>query len=192
MIGDMIAKARKEKNMSKTQLSKLTKIDIGHLTHIEKGERIPSHRALKSICKALDVPYQTFMFMYDKATYDEQDYYKIFRHMTYNRVLAFENIADFIECPSSASTAAVAVKMPDSSMEPKIKKGDYLFVELNASLSSNDLAIVQIRGQIYVRKFVVRADRLILKSDNKDYKSINFSEYDEFNIIGKVVGIKKN
>ena len=63
MIGDMIAKARKEKNMSKTQLSKLTKIDIGHLTHIEKGERIPSHRALKSICKALDVPYQTFMFM---------------------------------------------------------------------------------------------------------------------------------
>ena len=58
MIGDMIAKARKEKNMSKTQLSKLTKIDIGHLTHIEKGERIPSHRALKSICKALDVPYQ--------------------------------------------------------------------------------------------------------------------------------------
>lgn len=112
--------------------------------------------------------------------------------MTYNRVLAFENIADFIECPSSASTAAVAVKMPDSSMEPKIKKGDYLFVELNAPLSSNDLAIVQIRGQIYVRKFVVRADRLILKSDNKDYKSINFSEYDDFNIIGKVVGIKKN
>ena len=78
MIGDMIAKARKDKNMTKTQLAKLIKVDIGHITHIEKGERVPSHRLLKSICKALDVPYQTFMFMYDKATYDEQDYYKIF------------------------------------------------------------------------------------------------------------------
>ena len=40
MIGDMIAKARKEKGMSKTELARLTDINIGHLTHIEKGERI--------------------------------------------------------------------------------------------------------------------------------------------------------
>jgi len=39
MIGDMIAKARKEKGMSKTELARLTDINIGHLTHIEKGER---------------------------------------------------------------------------------------------------------------------------------------------------------
>ena len=39
MIGDMIAKARKDKNMTKTQLAKLIKVDIGHITHIEKGER---------------------------------------------------------------------------------------------------------------------------------------------------------
>ena len=31
MIGDMIAKVRKEKGMSKTQLAKLTDINIGHL-----------------------------------------------------------------------------------------------------------------------------------------------------------------
>ena len=45
----MIAKVRKEKGMSKTQLAKLTDINIGHLTHIEKGERNPSHKALKNI-----------------------------------------------------------------------------------------------------------------------------------------------
>ena len=190
MIGDMIAKARKDKNMTKTQLAKLIKVDIGHITHIEKGERVPSHRLLKSICKALDVPYQTFMFMYDKATYDEQDYYKIFRHMSYNKVLAFDGMADFIDCPTTASGDAFAVKMPDSSMEPKIKKGDYLFVEINSPLSSGDIALVKIRGQIYIRKFSVRTTTLILRSLNKDYKSIYFNEYDEFTIIGKVVGIK--
>ena len=30
MIGDMIAKARKDKNMTKTQLAKLIKVDMGH------------------------------------------------------------------------------------------------------------------------------------------------------------------
>ena len=62
MIGDMIAKARKEKGMSKTELARLTDINIGHLTHIEKGERNPSHKALKNICKALNIPYQQLMF----------------------------------------------------------------------------------------------------------------------------------
>ena len=66
MIGDMIAKVRKEKGMTKTELAKLTGINIGHLTHIEKGERNPSHKALKNICKALDVPYQQLMYTYDK------------------------------------------------------------------------------------------------------------------------------
>ena len=75
-------------------------------------------------------------------------------------------------------------------MEPKIKKGDYLFVEINSPLSSGDIALVKIRGQIYIRKFSVRTTTLILRSLNKDYKSIYFNEYDEFTIIGKVVGIK--
>ena len=56
MIGDMIARARKEKGFTKTELARLTDINIGHLTHIEKGERNPSHKALKAICKALDIP----------------------------------------------------------------------------------------------------------------------------------------
>ena len=119
-----------------------------------------------------------------------KDYYKIFRHMSYNKVLAFDGMADFIDCPTTASGAAFAVKMPDRSMEPRIKKGDYLFVEINSPLSSGDIALVKIRGQIYIRKFSVRTTTLILRSLNKDYKSIYFNEYDEFTIIGKVVGIK--
>ena len=53
MIGNMLAKARKDKGMTKTDLAKVTDINIGHLTHIEKGERNPSHKALKVICKAI-------------------------------------------------------------------------------------------------------------------------------------------
>jgi transcriptional regulator with XRE-family HTH domain len=40
MIGDMISKVRQEKGMTKTELAILAKINVGHLTHIEKGEEI--------------------------------------------------------------------------------------------------------------------------------------------------------
>ncbi len=66
MIGDLLAKIRKDKKISKTDLAKVTNINIGHLTHIEKGERNPSHKALKTLSIALDVPYQPLMYTYDK------------------------------------------------------------------------------------------------------------------------------
>ena len=75
MIGDMISKVRKEKNMTKTELANLTDINIGHLTHIEKGERNPSHKALKNICQALDIPYQQLMYTYDKELNETQEKY---------------------------------------------------------------------------------------------------------------------
>ena len=55
MLGSLIAKIREDRNMSKTDLAKMTGINVGHLTHIEKGERNPSQKALKSICDALNV-----------------------------------------------------------------------------------------------------------------------------------------
>ena len=58
MLGSLIAKIREDRNMSKTDLAKMTGINVGHLTHIEKGERNPSQKALKSICDALNVPYE--------------------------------------------------------------------------------------------------------------------------------------
>ena len=60
MIGKILAKIRETKNLSKTDLAKMTDINIGHLTHIEKEERNPSHKALKTLCEALDVSRGTF------------------------------------------------------------------------------------------------------------------------------------
>ena len=39
MLGRLIERIRKEKGVSKTELARLTGIDVGHLSHIEKGER---------------------------------------------------------------------------------------------------------------------------------------------------------
>ena len=113
MIGDMIAKVRKEKGITKTELAKLTDINIGHLTHIEKGERNPSHKALKNICKALDIPYQQLMYTYDKTVSEEQEQYNFIDHISYNKVIAIDKIGGFINCPSSVPSSCVAIRIPE-------------------------------------------------------------------------------
>ena len=100
MIGNMIQRIRKEKGITKTKLSSLTDINIGHLTHIEKGERNPSHKTLKSICSSLNIPYQELLYTYDKKLTDEQLEYNYQNYISYNKVPLVEKLEDFVDCPA--------------------------------------------------------------------------------------------
>ena len=190
MIGDMIAKVRKEKGMTKTELAKLTDINIGHLTHIEKGERNPSHKALKNICRALDIPYQQLMYTYDKQVSEEQENYGFINHISYNKVLAVSNLQSFMDCPSNMPSASLAIKINDNSMEPKLKKGDFAFVEFNSLLENKEVGVFDINGKILIRRFVIRRGKVILKPDNKEFEEIEIKDSDKFYIIGKVLNCK--
>ena len=108
MIGNMISKIRKEKGITKTQLANKTKINIGHLTHIEKGERNPSHKALKEICTALNIPYQELLCTYDKELSEEQVEYNYIDHLTYNKIPAISKIDEYITCPADFANASFA------------------------------------------------------------------------------------
>lgn len=187
MIGDLIAKARKEKKVTKTELSRLTDINIGHLTHIEKGERNPSHKALKNICKALNIPYQQLMYTYDKTINEEQESYEVVKHISYNKLIAIDSIGGFIECPPELPSAAAAIKINDDSMEPKLKKDSYVFVEYNTPLNGKDYGIFSLNGEIIIRKFFSRNGKVTLKAENKSYKEISVKDNDEFYIIGKIL-----
>ncbi len=190
MIGDMIAKARKDKGMTKTELAKVTDINIGHLTHIEKGERNPSHKALKIICKALNIPYEPLMFTYDKDINEEGQSYDVVNHISYNKIIAIDKLDSFIDCPPSIPSAAMAVKLPDNSMEPTFAKNSYVFVELNTPLNSKEYGIFSYNDKIYIRKFYSKKGKIILKADNKNFEEIRVSDADNFYIIGKILKIK--
>ena len=72
MLGSLIAYIREKKGLSKTNISDSTGINVGHLTHIEKGERNPSSKALRDLCKALEIPYQPISYTYDKTLTEDQ------------------------------------------------------------------------------------------------------------------------
>ena len=190
MIGDMIAKARKEKGMTKTELARLTDINIGHLTHIEKGERNPSHKALKNICKALDIPYQQLMYTYDKTINEEQESYGVVQHISYNKIIAVDNIAGFINCPSNVPSSAIALKINDNAMEETFPKNTYVYVEFNTPLNNKEYGLFSYNDQILVRKFHTRKGKITLKADNPEYEDISVTDNDIFYIIGKILKTK--
>lgn len=188
MIGDMLSKIREDKQISKTNLSKETNINVGHLTHIEKGERNPSHKALKSLCDALDVPYQPLMYTYDKKLTQEQIGYDIVNHIKYDTIPVVNSISGFAKCPKEYNSASVCLRVNDDSMAPKFEEGSYIFVEYNTPLNNKDVGLFEYENKFLIRKFIVRMNDLVLRAEKDEIADIIITSKDRFNIIGKVLG----
>ena len=56
MVGDRIKRARKDKNMRQSQLSKLTGISVNSISRYENGDREPTLNVLEKIASALEIP----------------------------------------------------------------------------------------------------------------------------------------
>ncbi len=190
MLGHMIAYIRKDRKLTKAGISRGTNINTGHLTHIEKGERNPSHKVLKNMCKTMGIPYSPLMYTYDKELTEEHEGYKIESHIGYDKVLAVDILGNFIDCPLSAPGACIAVKMNDNSMEPKIKKDSYAYIEFNSPLDNKDIGLFFYQNQFFIRRFIIRKDGIALRSENRvDIPDICLDpKADKFYIVGKVVG----
>lgn len=188
MIGNMIAMIRKQKGITKTELSKVTGINIGHLTHIEKGERNPSHKALSSICEALDIPFEELLHTYDKSLNVEQERYDYLSYVPYDKVPVFSGLENFVKCPSKYSNASFAYIVPDNSMEPVFTKGSNVFIEIAGLLDNKDYGLFHVNGKFLIRKFLYRKGGFVLRAENKDLEieDILISSPKDLEIIGKV------
>ena len=185
MLGNLISKIRKDKNITKTKLSSLTNINIGHLTHIEKGHRNPSYSALNSICNSLKIPTRPLLNTQHQTLTNEQLEYKYQNYITYTKIPAISSIDTYIECPYTFSNAAFAFKMPDSSMTPLFSKNSYIFIEPCGSLENKDIGLFKYNNEFLIRRLIYKNGKFILKANNKNYKNIKISIFDDFIIIGK-------
>lgn len=188
MIGSVIAKIRKDKNISKTDLAKVTNVDIGHLTHIEKEERNPSHKTLRAICNALEVPVQPIMYTYDHDLTEEQIGYNVFDHIKYDSIPVFGSLDGFAKCPKEFFNVTFAVRNFDISMVPKIKVGEIVYIQANAPLTNRDFGLFEYNGHLIFRRFIVRKKDLVLRAEDDSIEDIVLSRDAKFNILGKVVG----
>ena len=186
MLGKLLSIVREEKQISKTELANLTGINVGHLTHIEKGERNPSHKALKTICSALQIPYQPLLYTYDKETTEQQEEFHLFNNIPYNKIPLISNVESLIECPYTIPNAALAFKMPDDTMKSSIPKDTVCYLEMNTIPLHKEFGLFQYNNQILVRRLMYKKSKIVLKSDALLSKDISISDSDSFYIIGKV------
>jgi len=187
MIGNLITKIREEKNMTKTELARIIGIDLGHLAHIEKGERIPSRKTLKKISLALNVPYYNLLLAYEQPLAESPETYTSIDHHSFNKILALDSINDFIDCPYGFEMASFAIKMKDSSMEPYIKKDEFAYINSSSPLEINDIGLFKIDNEFLIRFFIPKENKILLKPANSSFKSITISNLNNFYIIGKVL-----
>lgn len=188
MIGKLISRIRKEKKMQKTELAEKTNINIGHLTHIEKEERNPSHKTLKLICDSLNIPYQPIMHTYDKELTEEQEKYEAYNHVKYDKIPVFDKINGFTKIPKAFYNASFALKVEDNSMSPKIKQNEYVFIELNAPLSNKNIGLFEIDGKLMIRKFIIRKNDEVIRAEDDSIEEIVLYKDSKYDVIGKVLG----
>lgn len=186
MLGSLLTRIRKEKGLSKTTLADMTKINVGHLTHIEKGERKPSPAALRDICKALGVPYLPVSYAYDKELNEDHKRFNLIETILYDKVPLVNNIEDMITCPSEFPNASLAFVMKDDSMKSSAPKGSTLFLEYNTIPLHRELGLFIYEGKYLVRRIVYRKNKVVLKSDNFLSKDITIDDNSKFTIIGKI------
>ena len=186
MLGSLLTRIREDKGLSKTSLADLTKINVGHLTHIEKGERKPSPSALRDICKALEVPYLPVSYAYEKELTEDQERYKLIDCITYNKVPLVNNIESMIDCPAKFPNTSLEFIMKDDSMKSSAPKGSTLFLEYNAIPLHRELGLFIYDGNYLVRRIVYRKNKVVLKSDNLLTRDIVIEDNSKFTIIGRI------
>ncbi|MBE5822302.1 MAG: LexA family transcriptional regulator [Clostridiales bacterium] len=190
MIGKIIRKRRKEIDMTLTELSKLTKIDVGHLSHIENGERNPSYKTLKLICDAIGVPVTHLWNYTGKTIKEERENYEYMNYINFNKIPLVE-VKDFVTVPANYDGNVIAVTLNDDSMNKLGDKGEFVYVDLNAPVKDGDIIVAKYNNEILVRKYKLNGYKIKLSAYNKEYSDIKVAEEDELEIIGKVIENKK-
>lgn len=79
------------------------------------------------------------------------------------------------------------------SMSPYIMDKDRLIIEhwSGEQINDNRIYVFRYRESLFIKRLVLNLDQIIVKSDNKEYQTRNIEkdEFDDFQIIGKIVGI---
>ena len=203
-----------EKNITQSELSKITGIGKSSLTAYIKGEYKPKQDKIYKIAKALDVPifYLTDWDEYDKKVNlselkTDVEIYKLLSKKfndeetsqisliidNFKQLKDKKRLVDYSNNLLNADEYDLTAIVRDDSMKPKYSKGDRVYINFGYDFSLNDVYLVEYDNSIYIRKVFNDGYRVRLISLNDEYEPINIDIPIEkqFNIIGKVIGKKE-
>jgi SOS-response transcriptional repressor LexA len=132
------------------------------------------------------------MFTYDKCVNEEQESYNLVKHISYNKLIAIDNIGGFIDCPADIPSSAVALKVKDDSMEDDgIRKNNFAIVRLTSAPIDKSIVLFVSRasGEYYIRRYFRDGHivSMMPSSQSGEYSPVRYDERDtDYEIVGYV------
>ena len=79
------------------------------------------------------------------------------------------------------------IKSQGDSMLPLIQENSLIFVDtLDKNINSKNIYVVNVKGELFIKKIVFKDGLYLLRSLNQSYRDIKVKD---FNVIGKVKGV---
>lgn len=203
-----------EKNITQSELSKITGIGKSSLTAYLKGEYNPKQDKIYKIAKALNVPvfYLTDWEEYDKKTnlselktdieiygllskkFDDEETSQISLIIdNFQKIKDKKRLVDYSNNLLNADDYDLTAIIQDDSMKPEYNKGDRVYINFGYDFTIGDVYLIEYDNSTYIRKVFNDGYRVRLISLNDEYEPINIDIpiKKQFNIIGKVIGKKE-
>lgn len=203
-----------EKNITQSELSKITGIGKSSLTAYLKGEYNPKQDKIYKIAKALNVPvfYLTDWEEYDKKTnlselktdieiysllskkFDDEETSQISLIIdNFQKLKDKKRLVDYSNNLLNADEYDLTAIIQDDSMKPEYNKGDRVYINFGYDFTIGDVYLIEYDNSTYIRKVFNDGYRVRLISLNDEYEPINIDIpiKKQFNIIGKVIGKKE-
>ncbi|MDD4083844.1 MAG: translesion error-prone DNA polymerase V autoproteolytic subunit [Sphaerochaetaceae bacterium] len=98
-----------------------------------------------------------------------------------------EESLDFNQLLFKRKSSTYCLRSYGRSMEPLIFVDDILVVDRALKPRNNDLVIAEIDGLFTAKRILIKADKVILKPENPEFKPIEVKE--ELNIFGVITAI---
>lgn len=185
-LGKKLAEVREEANISRARLVELLKekgFDIKPYTigKWETGVSKPTVEVFLAICSICRVRDIQFTFSGEKRLLRLFDISVSAGSGNYLDQTGYEMIEVDNTVPDSAD---YAVKISGSSMMPRFVDKQIIFVHEQSVLEEGEIGIFSLNNESYLKKLGENC----LISLNPEYAPIAIGEFDDFRVLGKVVG----
>ncbi|MEO0160283.1 MAG: LexA family transcriptional regulator [candidate division WOR-3 bacterium] len=205
-IGQRIKKVRKELGLTQEEFANKLGLHRNTIKKYENGESIPSTKFLKLLEYEFGINPRWIlkgegeMFLPSNYEKRKEELYKIgFPKIKYIPVIGYVSagipereewkIMDWIAFPES-SRGSFALIVDGTSMEPLIPKRSIIIVYEIFSpleLKDGDIVVACIDGEYTLKRFFLEKGKIILRSENKNFKDIVIDPKEfEIYIKGKV------
>lgn len=104
-------------------------------------------------------------------------------------LLTEEEPPEMFPVPGATQQGQFLLRVTGKSMEPTLHEGDLALVTQESEIRSGQIAVMEVDGEVTVKRFHREASGIRLQPDNRAFETITVPPTSQFRLIGRVIGL---